>query len=91
MRQAENGQESTEHAKRAGDEKRVLSSTCGIWRVGLDDWKNVASDESADLAEGGGDAVVLSSDRSCARLRGNESDIVTWADLAKGKENTAKH
>ena len=68
MRQAEKRQGCAEDTQRAGNEKRILSSTSWVWCIILDDWEDVAAHESSDLAYRSGDAVVLSSNASSACL-----------------------
>lgn len=59
MGQGEERQASAEDTQRAGDEKWILSSASRIWRIVLDDGKDVAANESSDLARRSGDTVVL--------------------------------
>jgi hypothetical protein len=66
MRQAEKRQGCAEDTQRAGNEKRILSSTGWVRCVILDDWEDVAAHESSDLAYRSGNAVVLSSNASSA-------------------------
>lgn len=50
--------------------------------------EDVVANEAAELAKGGGNAVVLATNGGGAGLRGDEADVVSGADFAEGEENT---
>jgi hypothetical protein len=50
--------------------------------------EDVVTDETAKLAECGSDTVVLSTYGCRAGLRGDQTNVVTWANFAEGEEDT---
>jgi hypothetical protein len=79
MRQEEERQQRAEETQRRAHEERILTAPGAIRSAGrmvLDNWENVGTDESADLAKSGGYGKILASNGSGARLRRNEPDII---------------
>lgn len=87
LREQEERQESTEDAKCAGDEERILALANVVGSILLDDWQNVGAHESANLANGGSIRVVLTTDSSSATLGGTQAKVITRAKLAQREED----
>lgn len=60
--QEEPGEGAGEDGEAGGDPERILALAGGVGGVVLDDGEDPGADEGADLADGGGDAVVLAAD-----------------------------
>ena len=61
MWQSKECQGGAEDAERAGDEERILSGTGCVRCIVLNDREDVAANKRSDLANRGGNAVVLAS------------------------------
>ena len=93
MRKEEPRQEAAENAKCRCNEKWILTSPGTIGTtggVGLNDRKEIGTDECTNLARSGGNTVVLTANGSCGCFRGDEADVVAWPDFAESKENTER-
>lgn len=75
-----------EEAEGGGEVEGVLGRGGRAAAGGLEVGEDPGADEGADLADGGGDAVVDATDPRGARLGGEEADVVAGAELAKGEE-----
>jgi len=92
MRQAKDGKEGAEDAKRARNEVRVLALLSGVVSgVGDDDRKDPGSNKGTNLADCSRDSVVLATNRCCACFSGKETDIVTRTNFTKGKKDPGYH
>ena len=49
--------------------------------------KKIRANESADLATGGSNGIVLSSNGGGTCLGGDKTDVVTWSSFTKGEED----
>lgn len=81
-------QHRTENAKGARDDERILASTDWVGGMVLRNGKHVGTDKSTDLADGGGDTVVLASNGGCAALGCEKTDVVARTEFAEGGEDT---
>jgi hypothetical protein len=89
IRQENERDDGAEDAESRRQIERILSLLDNIvTRVRDDKGEDVCPDESTNLACGCCDTVVLASDGGRAGLGGDQADVVTWADFAKGKEDT---
>lgn len=61
-----------------------------IWSVLDDNGKDVGSDECANLAHGGSDAVILATNGGSGRFGGNQPNIVAWAGLAEREKDATE-
>lgn len=86
----EPSQKSTEDAQRARNEERVLASSSCVGRMFLGKRKDVAANESTDLANGGRIRVVLPTNRGGTSLGRDQTNVITRAELTQSKENTVK-
>ena len=89
-RQEEEGQKGAQQTQTGTDKERVLAASSAVGSTGgvvLDEWEHVRADESAHLAHGGRDRVVLSADGSRARLGRHQADVVPRPRLAQREEN----
>ena len=90
MRKEEPRKTTTEDAKCRGDEEGVLASAGTIstaGSVGLNDGEEVGTDECANFAKSSGDSVVLAANSGGGGFRGDEADVVAWADFTEGEED----
>lgn len=90
MRQERERQARTEDTQTAADEERILAPAGAVRptrRVLLYDGEDVGADESANLAERGGDGVVLPANGGSAGLGGDETDVVARPGLAEAEED----
>src|SRR3954471_3542422 len=79
MGEAEERQESTEHAQRTGNIERILSARRrAIATRRLDVGEDISSDKGSDLPDSSGDGVILASNSGGAGLGGYETDVVAW-------------
>ena len=76
--QAEGGQDGAEGAQAARDVKGVLGAAVAAAAGLLDEWEDVRADEGADLAQRGGQAVVLAADARGTGLGGEDCAGVGW-------------
>lgn len=86
--QEEEGQKGTEDAKGARDEERVLAFLDLSMGILDRDWQHIGAHKSSNLSRCRGIGVVLATNSGSTGLRGTQTDIVTWAELAEGKEDT---
>lgn len=81
-------QHRTENAKGTRDDKRILASADWVGSMVLRNGKHIRTDKGTDLANGGGDAVVLAANRGCAALGCQKTDVVARTEFAEGGEDT---
>lgn len=79
---------SGENAKGTGDDERILASADCVGRVSLSNWQHIGTDKGTDLASGGGNTVVLTTDSGGTALGRDKTDVVARAKLTKGREDT---
>ena len=84
MRNKHPAEHRTENAERTGDDERILASADCVGSMVLGDGKDVGTDKSTDLADGGGDTIVLASNRGSAALGCKKTDVVTGTEFAEG-------
>lgn len=85
QREGDNGRQDAQAGR---DPEGVLRGGDFIIAAGLlDVGKDPGADKGANLAHGGGDAVVAAADAGGAGLGGEQADVVAGADLAEGEED----
>lgn len=87
MRQPEPNERRRKNAQSARDEERVLTRSDRVGIV-LQQREDVGTHKGTDLAHGGGDGVVLTTDRGGAGLGRDEADVVTGTELTERQEDT---
>lgn len=89
-RQEEKRQKRAQQTQTGTDKERDLAASSAVrsaWGVVLDDWEHVRADESADLAHGGRNRIVLSADGGRAGLGCHQADVVPWPRFAQREED----
>lgn len=85
----EEGNESRQQRQRRGDPEGILGNLCRIIATScFDAGEDPGSDKGTNLANGGGDTVVTTTNTSGAGLCGQETNVVAGAKLSKAQENT---
>lgn len=86
--QAEKGNGGGDDAESRGNVKGVLGGLgLVVTAEGSNGVKGVGANKGANLANGGGDAVVATTDTGSAGLGGEETNVVARAELAEGEED----
>ncbi len=86
-RQQGQGNDGRQHTEAGSDPEGILGRL-GVVTAGLaNEGKHPGADKGANLTDGGGDAIVATTDASGARLGGKEANIVARPDLAEGEED----
>lgn len=88
MRNKKPAEHGTENAKGARDDERILAGADWVGSMVLCDGKHIGTDKGTDLAKGGGDTVVLASDRGSTALGREKTDVVAGAEFAECGEDT---
>ena len=68
IRQAEQGDGTTEDGQGRSDPERVLASAKVVWCIVLDDWEHICANKSTDLAERCCNSIVATSHWRCGCL-----------------------
>lgn len=88
MGEKEPGQESTQDAKRAGNEERILTSSNLVGGIVLSKRKDVSAHKGTDLSNGRSIRVVLSPNGGSASLGRDQANVVTRTKFAQSQEDT---